>query len=170
MAKYTLPPGEKGQFSNLPEGVYHMQIQSPKEAYAKGSGAPTIECYLGVLDGPYAGERLYHQYSLEAQSMWRLRDDLRTLGKLSRVVHPTDQPAELEGSEMVSMLNGAVGYAAIFIDPYKGSPRSKLSSDGFLTPEELTARGIQVSVPVQQAVAPQAVTPPPGIPEAQEPF
>lgn len=175
MAKYTLPPGEKGQFAVIPDAVYHMQIQTPKLAYARGSGAPTIECYLGVLDGAYAGERIYHQYSLMPESMWRIRDDLRTLGKLPRDRFPVDQPVELEDSQMVTLLDGATGYAEIYTDSFKGAPRSKLGSNGFLTPDELAKRGMTPAVaPAAPAVVPVVAAPgAPGaqvLEEAKEPF
>lgn len=142
MAEIVLPPGEKGQFAVLPEGVYKMQIQTPKMAYARGSGAPTVECYLAVLEGQYTGERVYHQYSLQAEALWRVRDDLRTTGRLPRDRFPVDQPTKMDDSEVVKLLEGASGYAAIFTDTFRGAPRSKLATEGFLTPEELTQRGI----------------------------
>lgn len=170
MAQYTLPPGEKGQFAVLPEGVYRLQIQGPKLAYARGSGAPTIECYLAVVEGGYLGERVYHQYSLQPEALWRIRDDLRSLGRLSRDRFPIDQPVTLEDSEMVRLLDGASGMASIFMDTFKGAPRSKLATEGFLTPDELAQRGITLTAP--PAVPPLgAVTPPAQeLPEAREPF
>lgn len=172
MAKYTFPAGEKGQFAVIPDGVHHMQIQTPKVAYARGSGAPTIECYLAVLDGAYAGERVYHQYSLQPDSMWRIRDDLRTLGKIPRDRFPVDQPFELEDTEMVALLQGAMGYASIFTDTFRGSPRSKLASEGFLSTEELAKRGVVISsaAPLATPATPPVTPPPSGLPEAAEPF
>lgn len=171
MAKITLPPGEKGQFAVVPEGVYNLQIQDPKLAYARGSGAPTIECYLAVIEGQFTGERLYHQYSLQPDALWRVRDDLRTLGHLPRDKFPTDRPVDLEDTEIARLLNGASGHAAIFTDNYRGSPRSKLATEGFLTPEELSKRGIVVGVaPVAVTRTSAAPGPAPQYPEAAEPF
>lgn len=166
MARIVLPPGEKGQFAVIPDGVYRMQIQTPKLAYARGSGAPTIECYLTVLEGAQLGERLYHQYSLQPDAVWRVRDDLRTLGRLPRDRFPVDQAVELEDTEIVRLLDGAQGWASIFTDTYKGSPRSKLATEGFLTPDELAKRGI---TPTAAAVAPPAAAAPPAAPPAYEP-
>lgn len=185
MAQYTLPPGEKGQFALIPEGVYKMQIQAPKIAYSRGTGNPTIECYLAAVEGIYAGERVYHQYVLTPDSMWRIRDDLRTLGRLPRDKFPIDQPVNLQDTEMVTLLDGAIGYASIFIDTFKGAPRSKLATEGFLTPQELSQRGITPTAAPAPAPTPAPtptptpapapapappVTPPPGVPPAAEPF
>ncbi len=87
----------------------------------------------------------------------------------------------MQDTEAVSLLDGAVGYASIFIDNYKGSPRSKLATEGFLTPEELSQRGITATVappapapivappaPVQAPAIEGAVVQP--MTEAKEPF
>lgn len=163
MAKVVLPAGEKGQFSVIPDGVYKMQIQNPQLAFARGSGAATIECYLSVLEGVKTGERVYHQYSLQPDALWRVRDDLRTCGRLKS---SSDQTVEVDDTELVKQLNGMTGWAEIFTDTFKGAPRSKLSSNGFLTPKELADRGIKETAAFQPAPAPSAAK----LPEAKEPF
>lgn len=170
MAKVTLPPGEKGQFAVIPDGVYRMQVQNPQLAFARGSGAPTIECYLAVLEGAKTGERLYHQYSLQNDALWRVRDDLRTCGRIKTA---SDQPLDIEDTEIARLLNGMTGHAEIYTDTFKGAPRSKLTSNGFLTPKELAERGINVTAEASfQPATAQAPTQAPRqqYPEAKEPF
>ena len=42
-------------------------------------------------------------------------------------------PTVITDTDMATLLDGAVGYASIFVDTYRGAPRSKLATEGFLT-------------------------------------
>jgi len=161
MAKIVLPAGEGGQFPVIDEGVYKLKISGPKLAYARGTGAPTVECFLEVMEGKEKGTRLYHQYSLQKQALWKLKMDMRALGLLDPSTYPEGQEIELEDEDIVAMLDEAEGYGSIFTDMYQGSPRSKLATPGFLTAEQFKRR------------APKPVVKPAvkrELPTAQEPF
>lgn len=165
MARVKFPAGEAGQFPVFDEGIYKLKISNPKLAYARGSGAATIECYLIMQAGKNKGERLYHQYSLQDQAIWKLKMDMRALGLLPAETYPEDKEFELEDEDIVAMLADAEGEGSIFTDMYKNSPRSKLAVPGFLTPEQVKERT------ARPAVAGKPTTPAArGIPEAAEPF
>ena len=170
MAKIILPAGEKGTFATI-DGIFKCQVTGPKLAYARGSGAPTIEAYLNVIAGPKTGERVYQQWSLQDDSLWRLRDDLRATGRLPRDKYPTDNPIELDDSVAVQFLDGMTGDAAIFLDNWKGQPRSKL--EGFLTPEEVAKRLEALKAApakANSAKQPAATGTSSSLPPASEPF
>ena len=165
MAKVRFPAGEAGQFPVFEEGTYKLKISNPRLAYARGSGAATIECYLIMQEGRYQNERLYHQYSLQDQAIWKLKMDMRALGLLPVETYPEEKEFDLEDDDIVAMLEDAVGHGSIFTDMYKNSPRSKLAVPGFLTPEQVKER-------TPKAVAPGTPTAPvaKAIPQAAEAF
>ncbi len=164
MALITLPPGEKLTAPVIPDGVYKTQILNPKVDYAKGSGQPVIQCGLKVLEGTYAGTTIPHKYSLQVEALWRIRDDMRTLGCIDPTRHPTSGSVQIEDSMMAQLLANRVGWADFFTDTqYKNQPQSKLSNAGFLTAEEMEKRGLSAlltGTPAPAAPAPSSAPAP----------
>jgi len=140
VAKIMFPAGEGGEFPLLEDGIYKLKISDPKLAYSRKEGAAVVECRLEVMEGKHRGDRLPHSYSLQPQAMWRLKMDMRALGILDPATYPLGQSFELEDDDIVDMLADAEGPASIFIDVYKGAPRSKLAVPGFLTAEQVAER------------------------------
>ncbi len=114
---------------NIPGGDYPVVIVDPKQDRAKGSGKPVIVASIRVTEGKYKGTALTHNWSLQPQAMWRVTNDLLALGLLSDEQEEQLDAGELELDyrEIVELLDGVEGTAAIFSEKYNGVDRSKIS-------------------------------------------
>jgi hypothetical protein len=142
MAKYIMPAGDKMSFPVIKEGVHKTQVVNPKSDYAKGTGGAQISAGLKILEGPDAGAIVPHQWSLAEKALWRIKDDLRTLGCIDPKKHPVTQPFEIDDSVIPTLLKDKIGFAEFFTDTYENQPRSKLTTRGFLNQSELEGMGL----------------------------
>lgn len=65
--------GGKNTYEVLPQGTYDFEIKSVEQGTSK-SNNPQLKVQLEVVEGPLAGKKTTHWYSLLPQAAWRLSE------------------------------------------------------------------------------------------------
>lgn len=64
----------------IPEGVYEVQIAKVEETKSKTSNNPMLKVEFTVLDEPYNGRKVWANYVLTADALWKVKELFASLG------------------------------------------------------------------------------------------
>src|SRR5690554_3919167 len=64
----------------VPPGEYVVVVEKVEQAESKKSGKPYLSWELRIVEGDFKGSKLFHNTSLQKQSLWSLRMMLEALG------------------------------------------------------------------------------------------
>lgn len=73
--------GGGGQFTHVPEGDYAFKVSKTTMKKGGDSGKPYIEMFSEITRGDKKGKKLRDTFSLQKQSLWKLRNFLESCGK-----------------------------------------------------------------------------------------
>jgi len=82
----------------LPTADYDVKLVDPEVRVGKASGNKYISYAVVVQSGEFAGRRVYGMWTLGSDQIWRLKRDLKRLGRLASGT-PEEIAAGLEGAE-----------------------------------------------------------------------
>lgn len=155
MAKRTLPAQEPGQQIPVPEGYTRVLLVSDGCYKEVTLFNPEITlsmqkediCRVWIDMGDM--KTVCVDYSLQPQSLWRIKQDLRKAGLIDDV--PENEEYVIEDKNLIKRLTGATVNAVFVTDAFGNNPRSKLANPGFVSDEE--AEGMSVPVTESQQAA-----------------
>lgn len=111
----TLEPIGPGQFL--------IEVASCELRYGKQSGNPYLAYGLVVVDGEFAGRKLFFNSGLTENSAWSTK---RTLQNLGFAEEDLDQQQQIE--DICAAVVGAQGVAIVEVRPYQGVQRDSVKS------------------------------------------
>lgn len=104
----------------LPEGVYQFEVIDIERKVGESSKEPYLAFELAVADdGEFKGTKCWDNFSLQPQSLWKLRGFLDAAGQ-----ETVDGPMDLDLDELV----GLVVEAEVFHETYKGKDKHRIGS------------------------------------------
>lgn len=122
----------------LPEDTYQFELTEIEEEVGQDSGEPYWASIMEVADdGEFKGVKAYENFSLQPQSLWKLRSFLESAG------YPTeDGPMDIDRNDLI----GLIGTADVIHETYKNRPKHRINSwiietDGKEKEDKSTARG-----------------------------
>lgn len=104
----------------LPEAVHQFEcVEIDPDAVGSESGEPYWACTFEVVEGDFKGTKAWDNFSLQAQSLWKLRSFLEAAG------YPTeDGPMEIDPNDLV----GLIANADVIHEDYKGRTKHRINS------------------------------------------
>lgn len=132
----------------FPEGPQLFEVDDVTEEEGQDSGQPYLAFVLKAVDGKYEGKKAYDNFSLQPQSLWKLRGFMEAAG-----LETVDGEMDLDLDEF----KGIVVMADVIHEDYKGKPKTRingyLSAEG-AAPEEKPAgprkKGNSKSAPAEE--------------------
>lgn len=110
--------GISTEFEPLPVGTYEASVKDVKyTAESQKSGKPYLTYVFEVEDPAYKGRQLFHNESLQPQSLWRVAKTLKALG-----VRVPKGEFNLDIDELV----GLSCRIAVGMDTYRGEPKNSV--------------------------------------------
>ena len=109
----------------LPEGPMLLEVSDISQEVGADSGQPYLAFEFEVVEGKYEGKKAWDNFSLQPQSLWKLRGFLEAAGQDTE-----DGVQDLDLDE----IKGLIVTADIVHEDYKGKPKSKIA--GYTPAEE----------------------------------
>lgn len=103
----------------LPEGTYLFEVEDVEPDVGADSGQPYLKFTLKVAEGDYANTKAWDNFSLQPQSLWKLRGLMETLE-----MEVIDGEMEIDPKEFVEMLVRA----EVIHEEYQGKQKHRISS------------------------------------------
>ena len=103
----------------LPEGVYQFEVIDIEKKRSDNSGADYLAFELEVTEGDHKGTKAWDNFSLQPQSLWKLRGFMEAAG-----LETTDGPMNINLDDMV----GLIISAEVFHEEYKGKTKHRIGS------------------------------------------
>ena len=103
---------------SIPDGDYVLTVTSVEKKRSESSGQDYLSWEFKVAEGPSKGKKVWHNTSLQPQSLWTLRQLLEAMGM------------EVEEGEMELELDDMAGEsvgASIANEKYEGKDRPKIA-------------------------------------------
>lgn len=102
----------------LPEGPLMFEVDEIEEREGESSGQPYLAFTLTVADGEFKGTKAWDNFSLQPQSLWKLRGFLEAAG-----VETEDGPMDLDPEELI----GKIVMADVVHEEYKGKTKHRIA-------------------------------------------
>lgn len=64
----------------LPEGIYDVTVAKVEQTVSKSSGNPMLKVEFDVQDPEYTGRKMWSNYVLTEQAMWKVKELFDSLG------------------------------------------------------------------------------------------
>lgn len=103
-----------GSFTPVPEGEYNVVLEKAEMKKAKTDGSDMISVTWSITDEEYENRKLFENYSLKPQALWKLKNTLGALG--------FDVSGALEFD--VEDLVGQEAVALVVIETYEGKEKN----------------------------------------------
>lgn len=103
----------------LPEEAHTFEVVDIEEETGKDSGEPYLAFTLQVVDGEYKGTKAWDNFSLQPQSLWKLRGFMEAAGQ-----DTVDGPMEIDPDELVGLV--VVGH--VIHEEYKSKTKHRIDS------------------------------------------
>ena len=113
------------EFTPIPEGTYDATLTSGEVvAEAKTSKKPYVSLTFTVLNGEYAGRKLFRNFSLQPQALWAFKQAMVRLGVDGDIL---SRPMEFdELTALIAENTGAQCQVDVGLREYQGELRNEL--------------------------------------------
>lgn len=109
---------EAGGGSNVPEGQYEVKVDDVEVKTSENSGNDYLAWVFTIVNPKkHKGKKLYHNNSLQPQSLWSLRGLLEQLG-----VEVPDEPIDLDLDDLIDRTIGV----EVQHEDYNGKPKPRI--------------------------------------------
>lgn len=104
-----------GDFEPIPEGDYLVEIEKVEHKHSQ-SGNEMLQMTFNVVEGEYAGRKVFDNYVLTQAALWKLKSLFVALGKdVSGIAE--FEPDELIGNKFI---------ATVSVEEYNGNENNRI--------------------------------------------